>query len=103
MQYCLLIFMYKYECKIFFFCIAIEGEDFSPVGDFQIVFENTLTTSSAVECAQVNLTADGVVEGEEEFLVTVFKVTPSFVMSDSGDTVSVLITDSDSESTLYYE
>ncbi len=81
------------------FSLATEGEDFSPIGDFQIVFESTVASVSVTQCAQVNLTADNTVEGEEEFFVIVSKVTPSFVTFNSDGTASVVIVDSDSKFT----
>ncbi len=80
------------------FSLATEGEDFSPIGDFQIVFESTVASASVTQCAQVNLIADNTVEGEEEFFVIVSEITPSFVTFNSDDTASVVIVDSDSKS-----
>ncbi|XP_064390869.1 uncharacterized protein LOC135338715 isoform X3 [Halichondria panicea] len=74
---------------------ATEGEDFTPVGDFQIVFESTIPTMTTMRYAQINLTDDNTTEGDEIFFVTVSEVTPSFVLFASSNFTSVNIQDND--------
>ncbi len=82
---------------------AIEGVDFELEGDFDIVFETSITGSMATRCAVIAITDDDILESSEFFTVTVSSVTPSIVIGDTSRSVEVQINDTDGIELVYYE
>ena len=79
---------------------AVEGMDYTLEGDFQIVFESSVidgSSNSSTGCAQINLTADNLLEESEFFTVMVTSVTPANVNGDVSQSTLVQIDDSDGE------
>ncbi len=82
---------------VYFFLLspypAINGMDYSPLGDFQIEFGSS-SLSGDSECVNVTISNDDFVEGREEFVVTVTSVTPQVELSEINS-VTVTIVDND--------
>ena len=77
---------------------AVEGMDYTLEGDFQIVFGSSVidgSSNSSTGCAQINLTADNLLEESEFFTVMVTLVTPANVNGDVSQIIEVQINDND--------
>ena len=94
------------NCKYFNLSIirtlpsAVEGMDYTLEGDFQIVFGSSVidgSSNSRTGCAQINLTADNLLEESEFFTVMVTLVTPANVNGDVSQIIEVQINDNDGE------
>lgn len=74
--------------------IALEGDDYSVVGDFQIVFGSDVSSGDS-RCAQLQVEDDSILEEMETFAVSIVSVTPA-VNGDSSQSVTVQIEDDES-------
>ncbi len=85
-----------FEMHIIHTATAVEGVDFEPDNmEFSIVFDTSITESTASRCAAIDFIDDDILESSEFLMVTVSSVTPSIVIGDTSQSVEVQINDTD--------
>ena len=75
--------------------IALEGEDYTLPGTFEIVFD-TEVVSDDTRCVSIDIENDSIVEGDQTFLIEISNVSPQVQMGQNN-TVTVIIEDNDSK------
>ena len=79
----------------FAFLTALEGEDYTLPGVFEIVF-GTEVVSNDTRCVSIDIEDDDLIEGEQRFMIEISNVSPQ-VQLGQNNTVTVIIEDNDSK------